>query len=179
MFNARVSDIKCGNGRFCGRSCSQKSRKRDLFERLWEKVDVKAESECWEYKEYRNQDGYGVITTVGDKKILTHRVAFMSKNGIIPDGMRILHKCDNPPCCNPNHLFLGTQADNVRDMHQKGRATKVQGEKSHKAKLTNEEVLEIRATYNGGNRMGLSKKYKVHHNTIMWIVTNKSWKHLL
>lgn len=179
LYSTRVSDIKVGNGRFCGRSCSQKSRKRNIFERLWEKVDIKSDFECWEYKEYRNQDGYGVITGDGDRKLLTHRVAFMSKNGKIPDGMRILHKCDNPPCCNPSHLILGTQADNIKDMHDKGRAVALNGEKHHKSKLKEQDVITIRKEYGVKDRFQLSKEYGVHHNTIMWIVQRKTWKHLL
>lgn len=79
-------------------------------------------SECIEYQGYCNRDGYGVVSQ-GRKnpKILAHRKAWADANGPIPEGVCILHKCDNPPCINVEHLFLGTQADNVADMNAKGR----------------------------------------------------------
>lgn len=177
-FNARWHDVKKGYGRFCSQSCKQKSRKRNIFDRLWEKVDIKSENECWEYKEYRNECGYGVMSYIGKSKILAHRVAYMSKKGEIPEGLRILHSCDNPPCCNPHHLSAGTQSDNVKDMHSKGRAVFNNGEKHHKSKLKEQDVINIRNEYGVKDRHQLSLEYGVHHNTIMWIVDRKTWKHL-
>ncbi len=89
-----------------------------LQERFDAKV-VKGEK-CWIWMAHKNNKGYGVIHFNG-KVTLAHRIAYTHSNGVIPDGMKICHTCDNPPCVNPQHLFLGTQMDNLRDMAKKGR----------------------------------------------------------
>jgi len=76
---------------------------------------------CWVWLASTVGAGYGHFSLAGGRKILAHRFAWEQSKGAIPDGLKVLHRCDNPPCCNPNHLFLGTQADNVHDMMQKGR----------------------------------------------------------
>ena len=96
--------------------------RRPLAERLWEKTD-KAGS-CWIWVGTTNRDGYGNIGIDNKKTALTHRVAWMVTHGPIPVDLCVLHRCDNPRCVNPDHLFLGTQADNMRDMMLKGRSRK-------------------------------------------------------
>jgi hypothetical protein len=92
----------------------------DTFEtRFWAKVVVHPGG-CWEWRGRRMPKGYGKLNR-GTKTVYAHRLAFELRNGPIPDGLYVLHKCDNPPCINPDHLFLGTQADNVRDRDTKGR----------------------------------------------------------
>jgi hypothetical protein len=81
---------------------------------------VPVESGCWEWTGYRTRDGYGSVKHAG-KMMKAHRVAYEAAYDPIPDGMIVCHKCDNPACCNPNHLWLGTDADNQRDMVAKGR----------------------------------------------------------
>jgi HNH endonuclease len=76
---------------------------------------------CWEWQRQRNWGGYGRLTLPNQRKILAHRLAWELEFGPIPDGLWVLHRCDNPPCCNPAHLFLGTTLDNTRDMDAKGR----------------------------------------------------------
>lgn len=87
---------------------------------FWNKVNILGDDDCWEWKRSRNIAGYGWYR---DNKIITlsHRKAWSLVNGEIPEGMFICHHCDNPPCCNPKHLFLGTAADNNRDRDKKGR----------------------------------------------------------
>ena len=96
----------------------------------------------------------------------THRVAWMLEHGAIPDGMQVLHRCDNPPCCNVDHLFLGTQLDNMRDMDAKGRRGSRRGEQHHSAKLTDAEVQDLRRLAailkndaEVGRRFGISKQH--------------------
>jgi hypothetical protein len=90
--------------------------------RFWDKV-VKTDG-CWEWSGCRHPRGYGLARYMG-KTVVTHRIAWMLERGAIPGGMVICHKCDNPPCVNPDHLFIGTQADNNRDRHQKGRTKNI------------------------------------------------------
>jgi len=92
--------------------------------RFWGKVDIRGPGECWNWQARRNKQGYGhFYVRIGGKPktARAHRFAYQLVNGPIPDGMLVLHHCDNPSCCNPTHLFLGTHADNVADMWSKNR----------------------------------------------------------
>ncbi len=94
-------------------------------ERLWERVN-KTDS-CWLWTGATSSANYGQIRFAKDKCVLTHRLAWEVTKGAIPDGLYVLHRCDNPPCCNPDHLFLGTAADNTADMMAKGRHWTMKG----------------------------------------------------
>lgn len=87
---------------------------------FWSHVDIQGANECWPWKNVRTRQGYGTKKVSG-KWVYSHRMAYEYAFGPIPDGLLVCHKCDNPPCCNPNHLFLGTGRDNVRDAISKGR----------------------------------------------------------
>lgn len=90
-------------------------------EKLWDNIDTsKGDNACWEWQGTRNSGGYGTLSG-NENGLLAHRVAYEILVGEIPKGMFVCHKCDNPPCCNPSHLFLGTPKDNIRDMIDKGR----------------------------------------------------------
>lgn len=100
---------------------------------------------CFEWKARRNSDGYGKITL--GRYFLAHRAAWWIHYGAVPEGLNVLHKCDNPACVNPDHLFLGTQNDNIQDMIRKGRKVYgvcPRGEAHGRAKLTAAQVAEIR-----------------------------------
>lgn len=97
------------------------SDRHPIEERFWAKVDVQGPNDCWPWKGKVNAAGYGYICTGGRKKSLTHRVSYKIANGSIPKGLFICHHCDNPPCCNPLHLFAGNNSDNQRDALMKGR----------------------------------------------------------
>lgn len=154
---------------------------RSLGERFWEKVNIADPNECWEWNAYHTHDGYGVITVNGATQ-LAHRVAWMLSYGPIPEDLCSCHKCDNPPCCNPAHLFLSTQKGNVHDMLRKGRkshAVGCPGEKHPQSKLTEEQVIEIRALYRRGIcQRRMAEQFGVSESSIHKIIQGGNWKHL-
>lgn len=107
---------------FCSCSCANVLKKqRTLEEAFYESILPGKPNECWEWLGTRDDRGYGKIIIKGVRH-KGHRLSWVVHNGSIPDGLNVLHKCDNPPCVNPHHLFLGTQRDNIMDMVSKGRA---------------------------------------------------------
>jgi hypothetical protein len=136
--------------------------------------------DCLEWTCGTHRQGYGLTSNPELKKMVTtHRMAYELEFGAIPDEMHVLHKCDNPPCCNPNHLFLGTHQDNMLDMKEKGRriaAIKT----SKKTILTELEVLKIRELYaNGECKMtALAKMYNTTYANIWHIIKRDRWKHI-
>lgn len=146
--------------------------------RFWKYIDKsKGESECWEWVGAKLRTGYGTLGVQG-KTRLTHRMMWELTNGPIPEGIFICHHCDNPRCCNPKHLFAGTQLENIRDMIRKGRESTHFGETSVSAKLTTKQVIEIRETYAQGEitQKELAKKYGIVGSTVSRIVTGKKRK---
>lgn len=146
-------------------------------------IHVRASDECWEWvksvsttkKPWLRMCGYPSVQ-FQDGNHRPHRVIWRMVNGPIPEGFCILHRCDNPKCCNPNHLFLGTIADNNRDCERKRRRTRVPGERNGLAKLTDEQVLAIRSS--SLNVHTLAFRYGVHFSTIYRIRNRERWRHL-
>ena len=154
---------------------------RETKRRFWEKVDVPAdEFGCWEWTASRNKDGYGHFGLNG--KIQTaHRVAWQFANGPIPKGEGahgtcVLHKCDNPACVRPDHLFLGSNADNVRDRDEKGRRVPPKGETHSSAKLTIADIYAIRS--DPRLQREIAAEYGVSKAHVGRIKTRRSWAHL-
>jgi|AntAceMinimDraft_17_1070374.scaffolds.fasta_scaffold31345_6 hypothetical protein len=159
---------------------------KPLVDRFWDKVDKRGLDECWPWTGSHNTSGYGEINRGlrGKGNILAHRASWEIHNGPIPEGkgwhgMCVLHHCDNPECVNPAHLFLGTQADNMRDMHVKNRRsydTAARGENHGNAKLTNQDVREIlcllKAHY---TQKEIAIWYGVVRQTISMINIGMSW----
>ena len=154
---------------------------RPLEERFWEKVDKAGPDDCWLWNAGRTVFGYGAIGSKGRGKILlAHRVSWELANGPIPDGLHCLHRCDNPPCVNPAHIFLGTQTDNNADMRAKGRAGHgdVKGSAVRTSKLTEDEVIRIRALSPALSFKTLGAMFGVTPQNISHIVNRRWWRHI-
>ncbi len=149
---------------------------------MWGSVTEAPVDLCWEWKSTsRLQSGYGRIT-INKKQHLAHRIAWEWAFGPIPDGILVRHRCDNPPCCNPFHLELGTDQDNYNDMITRGRRvlSSAKGERNCKAKLRSEQILQIRQLYESGKESTntLARKFNVTQSLISQIVLHKIWKHI-
>lgn len=148
------------------------------LDRFWSKV--RKTDDCWEWTGTRAISGYGVAWRDGTRPY-AHRLSWEIHNGPIPAGMYVLHHCDNPPCIRPDHLFLGNQRDNMRDMADKGRARGVieRGPANPNSKLTAEDVRAIRVGLATGQRQAdLARRFCVRPQSIDAIATGKSWSWL-
>jgi hypothetical protein len=157
------------HSKYCSISCA-----------VWSRVDRKGVDECWPWTGGTVNGGYGAGTFDGQRYRATRVI--MDEQGHDIDGLFVLHRCDNPPCCNPAHLFLGTPADNMTDKTAKGRGKSIspalKGESHGRARLTAEDVLFMRAN----PRIGcteLGKMFGVPKDTAWKVLNGKTWKHLL
>lgn len=132
-------------------------------------------SGCMEWQAHRDRKGYGILRR-DNTDLRAHRVAYEMAHGPIPEGAMVLHRCDNPPCCNPDHLYAGSHGDNMVDRGAKGRQAK--GEASGTAKLTVEDVKEIRAARGIVSQYRLAAAFGVTQATISKIQLGRWWKHV-
>jgi hypothetical protein len=145
--------------------------------RLLARVSVCAETGCWNWPISKNKR-YGQIS-VGKKMRLAHRVSYELHCGPITDGLHVCHRCDNPACINPEHLFLGTQAENMADRNAKGRQARLRGAVNGRAKLSEADVLAIRAGLaEGVSQRKLAARHGVHPKQISRIRSGGGWSHL-
>lgn len=170
---------------FCSWACRYAyARRRDVIEsRFWSNVDVRGEDECWLWTGCFFATGYGqfdFILSTKMHKVKATRFMWLLTHGSISRHLEICHDCpvgDNPACVNPNHLFLGTQYDNMQDMVAKGRSN--YGERNGKVKLTEAQVLEVYALRKAGwTQQSIADRFEVSWSTIHLIVIGKNWKHL-
>jgi len=174
----------CNPPRFCSRACysAQKPAPKTWFNitppdvRFW--INVEKTEGCWLWRgSVLQRSGYGRIM-VGGKTIIASRYSYMLHHGTISDDVFVLHTCDNRICVRPDHLFLGTQADNMADCKRKGR--NVFGIRQHSAKLTEAKVIEIRQRYATGSisQEKLAREYGVSQPLVGCIVRREMWKHV-
>lgn len=140
--------------------------------RFWKRANPGPANECWLWLGNTTGTGYGQLSIDGYPK-LAHRLSWEMHNGPIPDGLWVLHKCDNHGCVNPNHLFLGTPQDNTQDMIKKGRRARIN------VKLTEDKVVAIRQRVERGERRcDLAQEFGVSRSTVSDITKRKIWKHI-
>ena len=156
---------------------------RSVEERFWEKVDRSGgPSACWPWTASCNEDGYGRFKLrAGGSPKRASRVAWLLTYGD-PGELFVLHRCDNPPCCNPAHLFLGNHAANMADMDAKGRRGWARGQANHTAtvgrvrKLTDEQIIDVRRRHEAGeSSRSIARRYGVYNTTIDDLVNGETW----
>jgi hypothetical protein len=148
--------------------------------RILSNVKVNRTTGCWEWQLTKERPPifpYGRIY-FGKKYKLVHRVMYEEMHGLpIRDGMCVLHRCDNPSCCRPSHLFLGTKTDNANDRDSKGRGVK--GERDGMSKVTASQVLEIRSARAAGRSLkDIAEVYGISFSAVSAIARGKTWKHV-
>lgn len=155
------------------------SRAIPLEDRLENRYRVDTRTGCWLWLGDK-RNGYGSVWVNGVRGY-AHRAIYELYNGTIPTGMNACHRCDTPACVNPDHIFIGTQRDNIADMAAKGRSRRPplhHGEAHHFAKLTLEKVDQIRLRYKRGeSQYALAREYEVSQTTISQVVRNTTWVH--
>ena len=145
------------------------------FINFWKKIDRRSKDECWNWKA-ATESGYGRFGING-KLFLAHRISWMLSFGDIPEGLDVCHSCDNRLCCNPHHLFPGTQQDNMTDMVLKGRS--MRGTGVWQAKLTEDKVIEIRNLISDGfSTRKIGKMFGVTSSTVSKIGKRQLWSWL-
>jgi hypothetical protein len=176
-FTAYPSEIERGEGLYCSTDCYHKDSKRPVAERFWEKVNKDGPipehcpelGQCWIWTAAsRGTFGYGLLGGApGEKGQLAHRVSWQLHFGPIPDGIKVLHHCDNPPCVRPDHLFLGTLKDNTQDMLSKRR---------HIVKLTDEQTADLRSKHASGefSKTERAKQFGLGQSTVSRIILHKN-----
>lgn len=167
--------VSLGNHARYSKTCTREAR-------FWGQVDRRTQAECWLWQGRKDKSGYGRYDRKG-VYVYPHRVAWLFTHGAIPSEMEVAHHCDVRNCCNPSHLFLATHEENMLDCKNKRRH--VHGERSHHAKLTHAQVLEIRRDYKyekakkgvrriyRSNAFALAQKYGVSSV----VVTNAALRH--
>lgn len=149
--------------------------KRDWTSAFWQSV-TKTDGGCWEWSKARSAAGYGVCRKARYGHGYAHRAAWHMTRGPIPDRMLVCHRCDNPPCVNPDHLFLGTDADNMRDKGAKGRQPR--GSQMPWARLTEQDVSEIKGLFGTVSNREIAGRYGVSVQAIDSIFYGKNWRHV-
>jgi len=145
-------------------------------QRLWARVKKGAPNECWEWQGAINSHGYGTIRERCKSKG-AHVIAFRSANGDVPGGLCVCHTCDNRRCCNPEHLFLGTNLDNISDRDAKGRQAR--GARISRAKLTESDAAIIRyLTDCGANGKALARLFGINQTAVSAIHCRQTWAHV-
>lgn len=157
---------------------------------FWDKVLIQDDDSCWLWQAAKYQNGYGAFRVpkgfpYSTKMILAHRFAYLLTHGTdsIPESYKVCHSCDMPSCVNPNHLFVGTQSDNLNDMISKNRHSKVRryqrGETNFSSKVKLEQVLAMRDMYSNGISIAdIAKQLNVDRRNVWAIVHRKSWTHV-
>ncbi len=171
LVRTKFCSRRCRTDFAAGRRLSTEAEDRALFSLSF----VKRETGCWEWTECRDSNGYGLFFRGAGKSRLAHRASWEFKNGPIESGWFVLHRCDNPCCVNPDHLFLGSQQDNIMDMVRKQRNQR--GSRRPAAKLTEDVVRSIRSTTDKSHTQ-IAREFGVARSVITNVINRKAWRHV-
>lgn len=160
-FEKKTAEVKRTKNHYCSKKCKGQYLSNENIKSFYGKC--KRNGDCMEWSGALNNDGYGIVRYKG-KTMLSHRVSYIIKNGEIREGASVCHKCDNPKCINPDHLFLGSHKENMEDMRRKGRKW---------SKLTFEDVAKIRSSDKSSS--ALAKEYSVSDRTIRYARDATHW----
>ena len=210
-FHVMPSMIANGGGKFCSQKCYHAHRKGSLADRFWGKVQLPTDTNlCWEWRASTDTNGYGQINAggPGGKPLRAHRVSWELAHGPIPEGLCVLHRCDNPLRVNPQHLWLGTQTDNLLDCKAKGRLATgdrsgirthpesvrrgdasfprqhpermAHGSAHVRAKLIEDAVCKIKRRHREEHvtMKDLAIEYSIDRSCISRIISGLAWKHV-
>jgi len=176
-FDQWSNEVARGRGIYCSKACQN----GDSVSLFWAKVGRAAPSGCWVWTGATNPSGYGQITRRGHR-IAAHRFSYELSHGPVPPSLDVLHHCDNPPCVNPAHLFLGTHSDNMLDMARKRRRVWVspRGTQNSMARLTDDDVRAIRLGYETGQEYmsEIARRFGVSKTTISRLIQRRTWSHV-
>ncbi len=163
------------------KSSSMTKAEREKWRRyIWERIAINPDTMCWEWLKARTGSGYGALWSAG-KMLLAHRTAFEAFGGKITTKKRfVLHSCDNPGCANPGHLRAGTPKQNMEDRKSRYRCNMPAGEQHSRAKLTDDEVVEILRLCGAGEltQFEIASIFNVSNCTVSMIARNKIWRHI-
>lgn len=151
-----------------------------MFSHFWDFKTVDSETGCWNWTKAvsNHKNSYGRMR-VGDKIVLVPRYSYEFFIGPIPNGLVVRHKCDNPPCFNPEHLMVGEPVDNVQDSIERGRRNQAKGSQCKHAKLTKKQVLKIRRMLADGSRdKEVANIYGMSRSAIGQIRRRETWNHI-
>jgi len=150
----------------------------DEMDRFKWYIETNEKTGCWNWTRGKDGGGYGVFFSCKYGREKTHRISYMENFGDVPEGMFVCHTCDNPSCCNPEHLFLGSNQDNIDDKVRKNRQSRLFGVRNGRAILSEETVRSIRNDYQSGtySYRDLVKKYSISQTQIARIVKEESWE---
>jgi hypothetical protein len=154
------------------------SRDERSLRQIMAKLDRSGgELSCWPYMGCRRPSGYGLICRSG-RTLSAHRELFRLINGPFSDDLDVLHTCDNPPCCNPTHLYLGTAVENAIDRVTRGRDRARKGERHQNSKLTDAAILEIRALRGVVSQRALALRFGVSQRAVNFAQHGQTWRHV-
>lgn len=173
--NPKLSNKQWDETLYCSKPCfGRRHGDRPTLSKIFARVTIDPITHCWIWGGACDSKGYGLTSYDWQPNQKVHRVVYKLAVGPIPDGILVLHRCDNRPCCNPFHLFLGTVQDNTDDMRLKNRQRYLSGEGAPNARLTADEVAAIRA--DPRKRAILAAEFGVAQTTISAIKRRVNWK---
>lgn len=147
-----------------------------MIDRFMDKVSPEPNTGCWLWTASVDSSGYGHFGIASSRPTKAHRIAYRLFKGDIPRGLFVCHKCDVPSCVNPDHLFLGTPADNTSDRDQKKRTAV--GRRNGKSKLTDEIVISIRALSKSFSERQIARLIGIHRSTVNAVLSGRTWSHV-